>query len=156
MATGRKYTVTFNNVSVSAVQDLISIQSTSGMAFALHELWIGQYTASSVGNLRFTVKRFTAAYVIGSGGSSATPVKINNGDAAATVTGRTNDTTQTTSGTSTIIRPDVFNVINGYLWLPAPADQPVFGISSAMVISLDGPPGSAESMSGGVVIEELF
>lgn len=156
MASGRIYTVSFANVAVAAVQDLISLQSTSGMALEVHEVSIGQITATAIGNLRLTMKRFSGAYSIGSGGSAATPAKANFGDAAAVATGRVNDTTQTTSGTSVTFRADIFNVINGYLWLPAPEDRLIIAPSQAFVLSLDTAPGSSETMSGSMTFKEIF
>lgn len=156
MASGRVYTISFNNVSVSAVQDLISAQSTAGMAFEVHEVDIAQITSAVIGNLRLTMKRFSGAYTIGSSGNAATPQKMNFGDAAATVTGRINDTTQTTSGTAALLKATTFNVINGYNWLPAPEDRPIIALSQAFVLSLDTAPASAETMSGTITIKEIF
>lgn len=153
---GRIYSVDFSNVSVAAVQDLISIQATAGMAFSLHSLVLGQTTATTVGNLRVTVKRFSGAYSIGSGGSSSTPVKMNFGDPAATVTGRVNDTTPTSGGTAATLVADVYNPINGYQFLPPPEDRPVFAISQALIFSLDTAPSGGETTNGTAVIEELF
>lgn len=156
MASGRIYRVPFKQVAVSAVQDLISVQSTSGMAFEVHEVVIGQITASTIGNLPISMKRVSGAYTIGSGGNTSTPVKVNSGDVAATVTGRINDTTQTSGGTSTVLKPDVFNVLNGYIWLPAPENRDVIAPGQAWVLSLDAAPGSSQTMSGYVTIKELF
>ena len=151
----RAYTSEFDNVSVSAVQDLISLQTTSGMVAEIHEATLGQVTATAVGNLRMTMKRFSGAYSIGSGGSSVTPSKHVFGDSAATCTTRANDTTQTTSGTAVKLPADAINVINGYQYLPAPEDRINFTISQAYVWSLDSAPGSAETMSGKVTFAEL-
>lgn len=150
----RAYVVQFNNVSISAAQDLTSLQTTSGMVAEVDEFVFGQITAVSVGNLRITMKRFSGAYTIGSGGSAATPSKNVFGDSAATCTGRTNDTTQTTGGTSVTMPADVINVINGYQYLPAPEDRLSFTISQAFVVSLDAAPGSAETSSGRLVFRE--
>lgn len=153
---GRIYTISFSNVSVAAVQDLISAQSTAGMAFSVHSLVLGQTTATTVGNLRVTLKRFSGAYTIGSVGSAATPAAQNFGDAAATVTGRVNDTTQTTAGTSKVLVADVYNPINGYQFLPPPEDRPIIAISQAFVVSLDTAPSGGETTNGTLTIEELF
>lgn len=153
---GRIYSVNFANVSVAAAQDLMSVQSTSGMAFSVHSVVIGQITATTVGNLRLTMKRFSGGYSIGSAGSSATPVKNNFGDTAATATGRVNDTTQTSGGTAAILVADVYNPINGYQYLPPPEDRPIIAISQAFVVSLDTAPSGAETMNGTLIIEELF
>jgi hypothetical protein len=119
----RAYTAQSNNTSISAVVDLVSLQTTSGMVMEVDELDLGQVTATSVGNLRCTFKRFSGAYTIGSGGSAVTPRPHVFGDSAATVTGRSSDTTQTTGGTSVTLGADSINVINGYQKLPAPEDR---------------------------------
>lgn len=155
--TGRVYTIEFDNVSVAAVQDALAVYAGSGMAFKVHEVTLGQITATSIGNLRLTLKRLPATVTAGSGGSTPTPRKLNNGDAAATVTAHANDTTQaTTSGTSQTLRGDIFNVINGFLYQPAPDDRPVIAPGQAFIVSLDSAPASAQTMSGTVTIEELF
>lgn len=153
---GRIYEVPFSNVSVSAVQDLFSVQSTSGMAFKLLEIVLGQITVATVESLRLTFKRYSGAYSIGSGGSSITPVKHNFGDAAATVTARGNDTTQTSGGTSSIIRADVFNEINGFQYLAIPDKEIILAPSQALIISLDIAPAAARTMNGSLLLEELY
>jgi hypothetical protein len=150
----RTYTAQSNNVSVSAVQDLISIQTTSGMVMEIDEINIGQVTATTIGNLRCSFLRFSGAYSIGSGGSSITPRPHVFGDSAATCTARANDTTQTSGGTSVILDSDVFNVINGYNKLPAPEDRWSFTINQAFVWSLNTAPGSAETMNMKVTFRE--
>ena len=151
----RIYSVPFVNVSVAAVQDLFSLQTTSGMAVELHEITIGQVTSTTVASARLSWKRFSGAYTIGSGGNSATPAKLNFGDAAAVATGRINDTTQTSAGTSVVFHGDVFNYVNGFLWLPAPEDRPIIAPSQAFVLSLDNVPSTA-TMSGTLTFAELF
>ncbi len=153
----RVYTTGFANVSVSAVQDLIALYAGASGAFELHEFVLGQITATTVGNLRFRLRRLPATVTAGSVGSAGTINRARSGDAAATVTSRVNDTTQaTTSGTAVDIRPDVYNPINGYQYLPAPEDRPACNPSEAMVISLDQAPGSAETMSATATFAELI
>lgn len=143
----RAYTMRTSAVSVTAVQDLVSIQTTSGMVCELDELNCGQVTATTIGNLNCSFKRFSGGYAIGSGGTSVTPRPHLFGDAAATCTGRANDTVQTSGGTSVVLDSDVFNVINGYIKLPAPEDRWAIAMSQAFVWSLDSAPGSSESMT---------
>jgi hypothetical protein len=150
----RTYTAQSNNVAVTAVQDLISIQTTSGMVMEVDELSVGQITATTIGNLRCTFKRFSSSYSIGSGGSSVTPRPHVFGDSAAVCTARANDTTQTNGGTSVTLDADVINVINGYNKLPAPEDRWSFTISQAFVWSLDTAPASSETMSVKCIFRE--
>lgn len=152
----REYSIEFDGVSVSAVQDLLAVYAGSSMAFEVHSITLGQITASAVGNLRITLKRMRATVSTGSGGSAPTVQKLNDGDAAATVTARANDTSQATATTSAKLHADVYNVVNGYQWIFPPDDRPVIQPSQAAVLSLDTAPGSAETMSGTMVIAELF
>lgn len=153
----RTYTVSFAGVSVSAIQDLIAVYAGASMAFELHSITIGQITATSVGNLRLSVQRIPATVTAGSGGTSTTPRRGLPGDSAPTVTARINDTTQaTTSGTKEQLHADAFNVVNGYQWVWPPDDRPVITPNQAVSLSLDTAPGSAEVMSGTMVIAETL
>jgi hypothetical protein len=153
----RVYSVNFDGVSVSAVQDLIGVYAGASMAFEVHSITLGQITATAVGNLRIALKRLPATVTSGSGGSAVTPQKTNYGDAAATVTARSNDTTvATSSGAVSVVKPDVYNVINGYQWIFPHEDRPIFQPSQACILSLETAPGSAETMSAELVIAELF
>jgi hypothetical protein len=152
----REYSIEFDGVAVSAVQDLLAVYAGANMAFEVHSITLGQISAVAVGNLRITLKRMRATVTSGSAGAAPTVQKLNDGDAAATVTARANDTTQATATTSTKLHADVYNVVNGYQWIFPPDDRPVFQPNQAAVLSLDTAPGSAETMSGTMVIAELF
>jgi hypothetical protein len=157
MSRGRTYSIQFNNVAVAAVQDLLAAYAGGSMIFELAGLVIGQITGTTVQNLRFTVKRLPATVTTGSGGASATPKRMMRGDTAATITGRTNDTTQaSTSGTADVLHSDVFNTVNGYQWYWNPQDCPTIGLNEAAVVSLDAPPGAAMTMSGTLYVRELL
>lgn len=151
----RVYTITSQNVSVSAVQDILAAYSGASGAFEVHEFVLGQITATTVGNLRLRGRRLPATVTAGSGGTAPTPSKSRSGDAAATITARANDTTQaTSSGTALDIRSDVYNPINGYQFLPAPEDRPACNPSEAFVWSLDTAPSSAETMNASLTVAE--
>ncbi len=152
----RVYTVSFKNVSVSAVQDLMAVYCGASAAVEIHWFQFGQVTATTVGNLRFRLVRLPATVTSGSVGNAGTVNKVRNGDASATATARINDTTQaTTSGTAVDVLSDIYNPINGYQFLPAPEDRPAADPSQAFSVSLDQAPGSAETMSGTTCFAEL-
>lgn len=155
--TGRVYTTGFSNVSVSAVQDLIAVYAGSSKIFGLLSFNIGQITGTTVANLRYRIRYLPTTVTAGSGGSAGTIKPIVPGDAAATITSRINDTTPaTTSGTAVDLWDDVFNTINGLLWVPpTPSRTPICGLSGAIILSLDTAPGSAMVMNGSVTVEEL-
>ena len=155
MAKLRAYTVEFQNVSVSAVQDLIAAYCGASMAIECHGFVIGQITGITVQNLRVTLKRLPVTVTPGSVGTAATPQKMERGDVAATFTARVNDTTQaTTSGTAAVLHADVFNTINGYQLFFPPAQIPSFGLSEACILSLDTAPLAAMTMNGTLFLAE--
>lgn len=135
---GRLYTITFKNVTISAVQDALACFAGSTMKFGIHQVNLGQITGTTVANARVRIMTLPATVTAGSGGSTPTPQKTG-ADAAATVTAHANDTTQSsTSGTAIEHYNDVWNTISGFVWYPPiPGRPPVVTISAALVVSLD-------------------
>lgn len=153
----RVYTMSFAGVAVTAVQDLLAVYAGANMAFRVHEVELGQTSQTTIQNLRVSLRRVQATVTSGSGGAAGTINPVNAGDAAATVTGRTNDTVQATSSASILtLRADVFNPINGYQYLPPDEDRIIIRPGQALSVSLDTAPGASMLVSGTVVIEELF
>lgn len=152
----RAYTSEFAGVSITAVQDLVSLQTTSAMVAEIDEFTVGQITSATIGNLRVSMNRFSGAYSIGSAGSSVTPRPHVFGDSAAVCTTRTNDTTQTNSGTKVVLPVPVYNVINGLTYQPPREDRIVVAISQAFVASLDTAPAAGETSSGYLTFREVM
>lgn len=153
----RLYAVSFSAVAVSAAQDLIGLLATANMAFKVHYVELGQKTLTSWEAKEITLRRNPATATVGSGGSAATPRPFNPGDAAATVTARTNDTTaQTTSGTQAILLARDWEFLNGFFWMPAPEQRPIIKPSEGFAINLGTAPSGSMTASGTVWIEELF
>lgn len=153
---GRIYTMSFQDVTLSAVQDALAVYAGSSKVFAVLSVNLGQITGTSVANQRVRLRYLPATVTSGSGGSAGTLKPFVSGDAAATITGRINDTTQaTTGGTAVDLWDDQWNIINGFLWVPpSPSRPPVIGLSGAFIVSLDSAPSSIVA-SGSVVVEEL-
>ncbi len=155
MAKLRVYTVRFENVNVSVVQDLIAIYCGASMAVELHGIVLGQITQTVVGNLNINVKRLAATVTPGSGGTAPTPQKLSRNDAAATATAHVNDTTPASSSGTANLHSDVFNPVNGYQFFWPPDDRPDAGLSEALVVSLDTVPASPPiAMSGTLYFAE--
>lgn len=154
---GRFYSIGFEDVSVSAVQDLINITATSGMAFKLWRLELGQRSITSWEAKPIRIRRVPATVTPGSGGASATPRPLTNGDPAATITGRVNDTTRmTSSGAIVTLLTREFEFLNGLVLVFTPLEAPVFTISQGCTIDLPTAPSGATSMSGTAIVEELL
>jgi hypothetical protein len=154
---GRFYTVNITDVAVSAAQDLIGILATSGMAFKLWRVELGQRTLTSWEAKTIKIIRNPVTVTAGSAGTSATPQKMNSGDAAATVTARINDTTpQSTNGTASVLLQREWEFLNGFIWVPMPDERPVIAPSQGLAINLPTAPSASMTVSGFALIEELF
>lgn len=153
---GRIYTMSFTNVTLSAVQDLLCVYAGSSKIFAVLSVNLGQVTGTSVANQRVRIRYLPATVTAGSAGSAGTLKPFVSGDAAATITGRINDTTQaTTGGTAVDLWDDQWNIINGFLWVPPiPSRPPICGLSGAITVSLDTAP-STITANGSITVEEL-
>lgn len=153
----RMYSVAIDAVAVSAAQDLFGLLATSGMAFKLHCIELGQKTLTSWEAKEIKLVRNPATATVGSGGSAATPRPLNNGDAAATFTARINDTTpQTTGGTQQILFSRNWEFLNGFFWMPAPEDRPIIAPSQGLALKLPTAPSASMTVSGYMLVEELY
>jgi hypothetical protein len=150
------YAIQFNNVSVTAAQDLLCAYAGATRKLLIHGVVIGQITQTTIGNLRIRGVRLPATVTTGSAGTSVTPAKTDPTDAAATFTARANDTTQaTTSGTAVAQFADVWNPINGYQMFWPPADRPKVDLSEAFSLSLDQAPAAGITTNATLWVEEL-
>ncbi len=154
---GRVYRLPFNALGLSTnKQDLWAITSTSSMPFVLEEVRLDP-CASSVSEFGVSINLFTGSYTAGSGGSSLTPAKTLNGDAAAVTTCKLQNTTQTAVGTGAKANLDAgqWNLVNGWVWQPLDPDHRiVVPVSACLVVSLDTTPAS-QTVSGCAIIREL-
>jgi hypothetical protein len=131
------YFVSFENVTISAVQDLFSLKGSTGKLCTLFRLLLGMTntTLQTAQGLRLNVKFSSATFTAGSGGTAPTPRPSDLGDTAASFTARANDTTQgTTSGAFTNIPSMGVHNFGGWDFsFPRP---PVFGLNQAIIFEL--------------------
>lgn len=153
---GRIYTLSIDAVALASTQvDIFSIQSTANMAFRCKQIILDACdTAVTLWTL--TLKRFSGAYSIGSGGSSVTLRPANFGDAAATATGRVADTTKTTSGTSVTLGGGRMNLVNGWTWQPGSDDDFFIIAPSQALVLVQGTTPASQTIGGTVTVEEIF
>lgn len=151
----RTYTVSFENVSVAAAQDLFQIKGASGKTLRILSQSIacvdGTLPASQT--MRLRAQFLPATVTDGSGGSTPTPAALDPGDAAASFTAKANNTTQaSSSGTAVNVKADGFHIYSGYDFAyPRP---PVIGPSESFVWALMNAPAASTKFSGSVVVEE--
>lgn len=159
----RFYLVTFEQVAVTAAQDLVQITGATGKIYRIRRRWVGctDTTIPTAQMISLRERFFTATVTVGSGGTTGiTPTRRDVGDAVcSTTTCATNNTTKaTTSGTGSIINEIGVHIYNGYdePWLDAPMGVPPFvGPSEAYVFELLSTVTGTVHLSGGVEIEEM-
>lgn len=153
---GRKYSVTFEAVSVTAAQDLLQIKGASGKMLRILRHWVGltDTTLPAAQMLSLRSRYLTATVSDGSGGSTPTPVKKDPGDAAASFTALANNTSKaTTSGTAVIQYENGAYLYQGDEW--SYDDPPCIGPSESFVFELLSTVSGTVHLSGGVDIEEI-
>ncbi len=160
----RIYSLIFENVSISAAQDLFEVAPASNKPVAIHG-----WTLSNVGGtadagdaaeelLRLEIIRgFTTVGSAGTAGAANTNMNpLNPGDPAPSFGARTNDTTVATGGTAVNIFADGWNVRIPYQMYFTPETRPVCTSSETrIVVRLVGAPADAVSCSGTIFVEEL-
>ncbi len=152
---GRVYTVSFENVTVSAAQDLVALKGSTGKVLKLLRAWMGatNTTLQTAQSLRLNIKYASATITLGSGGSTPTPRPFDPGDAAAAFTCHANDTTPaTTSGSFVNLVPQGVHNYAGWDW---PLKNPlVCGLNEGIVFELLSTVTGTCAFSGGVEVEE--
>lgn len=157
----RCYTVSFAASAQTAAIDFFELITGAGGTVALLGLVIGQTTElgdASEEKLRLKFTRATGSYTSGSGGNTGVarpPCRA--GDAAATFTAETLNTTQVAvgSGTLTVINQEPFEVRAGFerFWTPETAFTS--GPSSALAIGLAAAPADSVTWEGTAYVAEL-
>lgn len=150
---GRMYTASFEEVAVSAIQDLFELNAPSDSVVVIHKCIITQESDAGDAEaemLRMTIQR---AGTSGSAGSTATARPHHVGDAAFGGTVEVNNTTQ--AGTLTVLHAEAFNVQLGWIYDPSPEERIIVSPSGRVVFSINDAPADALTMSGILIFEEI-
>lgn len=161
----RMYRVPFTGTLTNAGgdSDLISIQPATNKPCRLVGWIFGQ--TSELGDiaeeaLRITLRHMTATFTAGSGGSAVTPVANRPGTTdvvAAGFTARCNDTTvSTTSGTSTIMEEQAWNIRSSpwERWIPE-EHRPIAINGEALIVRMESTPADDLTATITFFVEEL-
>ena len=154
----RSYEIPMPAVSITAVQDLWDIVPATNLPIKILGIILSQITRHGDAQeemLGWSIHRGLAT--VGSGGTSATIARVDQSDAAASLTARLNDTTQAVvgGGSDVVLWRDQFNVRQGIYILKPPKMQWVCGAGETrLVISLDTAPSVSMSFRGTVTVQE--
>lgn len=152
----RVYVANFENVSISTIQDVLSVKAGAANGVELHQIDLSAGGVTSPVEIRMRLKRLPATVTAGSGGTAPTMSAVDSGDTkAATATVRANDTAQaTTSGTAAILQAHQWNVLMPWQYLPAPEDREVIQAGEALVLDFPAAP-AAILVSGTIKWREV-
>lgn len=152
----RIYNVTFSGVTVTAAQDLVQVKGATGKTLRILTQWVGatDTTAPTNQQLQLRSRVLPATVTDGSGGSTPTPAKDDQGDAAATFTALANSTTRaTTSGTAAVVLEKGENILGGHDY--AFTKPPTVAAGQSFVFELLSTVSGTVHLSGGVTVEEV-
>jgi len=159
----RSYSVAGSNITIeNSAATLVAINPgvTRGLEFL--RAWVGQdANATSAQELIEIGTKATTFSTL----TAATPAKLKTSDPVSEIQGATNgaagkagiDATTEGAGSTTIIWPDAFNVLNGWLWVPTPRETIVFPASSSLACTLKfaAAPTTLTSWTFGMIYAEL-
>jgi hypothetical protein len=163
----RTYTVSGKNLTIIAGPvTLVFINPGAGVGIRLLRAWCGQRGSPTSQNLTIQLSTQVTAFPTL---VSATPATHHVGPGTppvSLITGATNGAAGTSgvnasaegAGAKTVILPDSFNVLNGWLYVPTPVDEPIelaAGIASGLGLVLDGTASTLTGWSFGMTFAEL-
>ncbi len=148
---GRMYSLQFENVAVTAVQDFFQLEANTVPAI-VHAIYLSQYT--DVGDaaaeaLRITLNRATDALTNVTAEQALDP-----GDAAALADCNVNDTTRLTTGLA-VLHAENWNIAMPFVFLPPPELRPIVEVGNVFTCSLLNAPADSITMSGTLYFEEI-
>lgn len=151
------YSAQFNGVAVTALQDLLELAVPASAVVIIHRIVLSQST--EVGDaqeeeLLVLIRRGVGA-TSGSGGSTATPAKLETGSAAAGTTVEINNTTRMTGGTVTTLHAETWNVRTVFDHRPTPEERIVLSPSERLTLELPGAPADSVTVDCTIYFEEI-
>lgn len=130
------YVLSGSNMTLSGAVTLAFLRPPTSRSIEIIRVTASQSSASASAMQRIQlVTQVTAFPTL----VSQAPVATTDSDAASVIVGGTAGAAGTSgvnasaegAGTKTVIIPDTFNILNGYLWLPSPQETIVLSASSA-------------------------
>ena len=159
----RQYSVSFENVAITAVQDLFNLAPAADKPIRILGFTLSNVAGTGFAGdakedlLRISIRRFAATVTNGTGGTAPTPTLKDPNDAAAGFTARVNDATTraTTTGSNVLYMADGWNTRVPYAMWFTPETQPeAAGSATRLIVGLDLAPSASVNVSGTIYVEE--
>ncbi len=148
---GRKYTVSFTDVTVSAVQDFFQIEAVT-VPVIIHAVFLSQNSDSGdteAENLTIRIRRVTDALT-----NVTAEVKLDHRDAPALADLNVHDTTPFVTGAETI-HAECWNIAIPFIWMPPPELRIIVPVDEVVTVNLVSDPTDSLTMSGVMYFEEI-
>lgn len=151
------YVVNLTAVSVSGAVTLIQVKAGATVPLEIIRASVWQSGSTTSTMQRIQLLRKTSA---NTSMTSFTPLKMNPNDPAANAAGGTSATSIYVGGSSEgsdgdILVNEVFNILNGWLYLPVPEERPWVAAAGILGLKFPAAPGSALTVTAQVVFREL-
>ena len=142
------YTVALVAQAVTGGITLVQVKAGANRRVAITRAWCSQSNQTTSAQQRIQVVRKTAAATV----TSSTPLLVNSITAAAEAVGGAaatgvNATAEGTDGD--VLVHDVFNVLNGWIWIPTPEERPIVLPAGIIALKFPAAPGSSMTVSAG-------
>ena len=159
----REYVISSGGFTVvNAVCTLVAAMPSATVGFEVIRAWVGQSGSTTSAQQRIQLAtKVTAFQTV----TSVTPQKLKINDPVSGIAGDTTiaagkcgvNASAEGAGPLTVLWEDVFNVLNGWLWVPTPDERIIMppGTSSAFCIYFPVAPSSLTNWSAGMVIKEI-
>jgi len=158
-----QYSVAASNITPTAAAcTLVFVNPGTSRSLAFLRAWAGQAANATSAQQRVQLNTQVTAFPTL---TSTAPVPHTLSDPTSVITGGTAGAAGTSgtnasaegAGTKTVIYPDAFNVLNGWLWVPTPKDVIVLNASAASGFGLHFPVAAspATAWQFGVTFEQL-
>lgn len=148
------YAVSMTAVSVSGAITLLQIKAGTSRSVELIRATCNQSASTTSTMQRIQILRKTAAATV----TSFTPVKIGGGAPTADAVGGTAATGTNASVEGTdgdILIADVFNIVNGWLWVPTPEERITIPAAGMVGLKFPAAPGSALTVTAQFIFGEI-
>jgi len=163
----REFSLSLGGATVAGATTLIfvNVAAAPGPNLEFLRYWVGQSANATSAQQRINLATKASAFPT-LVSTLATPVKLKPSDPnASVITAATSGAVSTCglnasaegAGTQTIVWEDAFNVLNGWLHVPTPAETRVMpaGLTSALELYFPVTPGTTTNWSAGLVFREV-
>ena len=160
----REYTISVGNQTLTGANTLIFLNPKAGPGPAIEVLrmWVSQAANATSAQQRIQIETQVTAFPTL---VSATPAALKRGDPISQIVGGTAGAAGTCgvtasaegAGGKTVIWEDAFNVLNGWLWVPTPAETIILQAGAASGLGMFFPvaPTTLTGWSYGMTFREI-